>query len=233
MRAPWLADVLLAGGLAVKELPGWKGRGGEMAGIRGVVCHHTAIGPNLPDESVARILRDGRPDLKGPLSQLGLDRQGRFWVVADGRANHNGYGEWGNDSLGIEAFNDGVGEAWPQVQVDAWQRGCGALVRHLGLDAAQIKGHKETDPKRKIDPHGVDMGLFRTMVRRHLWATEDDMTPEEKAQLAEALQHAKAAKEIAERIEGLLTKPLAPLVAKDGNDKQASPRWAWYRALGL
>jgi len=63
-----------------------------------------------------RILRDGRRDLPGPLAQLGLRRDGTFVTVAGGRANHNGYGRWGNNSIGVEAYNDGVGEPWPTAQ---------------------------------------------------------------------------------------------------------------------
>jgi len=59
------------------------------------------------------LLTSGRPDLSGPLSQLGLGRDGTFFVIAAGRANHAGAGDWqgnttGNSSfIGIEAENTG------------------------------------------------------------------------------------------------------------------------------
>ena len=113
-NAIWLAGVLRAAGCKVYEMPGWKERGTrELDVIYGVVQHHTATGTNWDDDHVAFLLRDGRRDLAGPLSQLGLERDGTFVCVAAGRANHNGYGEWGNSSIGIEAYNDGVGEVWP------------------------------------------------------------------------------------------------------------------------
>lgn len=163
MILSWLPDVLRAAGLTVVEVPGWEARTTRSTGltVKGVVCHHTASSPRASDDAVVRLLRDGRSNLKGPLSQLGLDRQGRFWVVAGGRCNHNGFGTWGNDSVGIEAFNDGVGERWPAVQLDAYKRGVAAILAHCGLDAGHCKGHRETDPGRKVDPTGVDMDAFR------------------------------------------------------------------------
>jgi len=161
----WLPDVLRAAGLTVIEVDGWETRGADRITVKGVVVHHTASGPTWKDEAVAKLLRDGRPDLKGPLSQLGLDRQGRYWLVAAGRCNHNGFGLWGNDSIGVEAYNSGTGEPWPAVQVDAYQRGCAAICRHLGLDpTTQVKAHRETDPGRKSDPAGIDMPHFRAQV---------------------------------------------------------------------
>lgn len=168
MRAEWLPQVLRDAGLTVHEQPGWRARGKEMASILGVVCHHTATGPRTSDASVVALLIKGRPDLKGPLCQLGLRRDGSFDLIAAGKGNHNGYGEWGNQSIGIEAYNDGVGEPWPDVQVRAYEIGVAAILAHLGLDAQHAKGHKETDPGRKIDPSGIDMSRFRTAVAAHI-----------------------------------------------------------------
>ncbi len=164
MKLTWLADVLRAAGLDVWESPGWEGRGRDLDRIEGIVWHHTASSPRTSDTVVHAILRDGRPDLAGPLAQLGLERDGTFVVVADGKANHNGYGEWGNASIGVEAYNDGIGEPWPLVQVDAYRRGTAAILTHLGLSEARVKGHKETDPERKIDPT-LDMREQRALVR--------------------------------------------------------------------
>jgi len=164
MRLPWLADVLRAAGLAVVEVGDWQNRGDDLRSVEGIVWHHTVTGPRTSDQAVARLLRDGRPDLAGPLSQLGLDRAGRYHVVAAGKANHNGYGLWGNQSIGIEAYNDGVGEPWPDVQVAAYITGTRALLGRLGLGVDRVKGHKETDPRRKIDPAGLDMDEMRTRI---------------------------------------------------------------------
>lgn len=173
MMLTWLPDVLRAAGLVVVEFDGWQTRTTRQSGltVEGVVCHHTATGPNVSNTAVARLLANGRSDLRGPLAQLGLDRDGHFWMIAAGRCNHNGFGEWGNDSIGIEAFNDGRGEPWPDVQIDAYVLGCAAILRHLDLDVSRCLGHKETDPNRKIDPT-FDMRPFRARVADLL---EDDM----------------------------------------------------------
>lgn len=157
MRVPWLAQVLRDAGLPVYEDPGWKGRGRELTTVNGVVWHHTATGTRWADGHVLALLRHGRSDLAGPLSQLGLERDGTWVCIADGRANHNGYGKWGNQSIGVEAYNDGIGERWPSVQVDSYHLGTAAICRHLGMGADRVLGHRETDPRRKIDPTGIDM----------------------------------------------------------------------------
>ena len=183
MRAPWLADVLHDARLPIVPVDGWQGRGYALQTILGIVAHDTVTPKSTPDGSVAKLLRDGRPDLNGPLAQLGLDRQGRYWLIADGKCNHNGYGMWGNQSIGIEAFNDGKGEPWPTVQLDNWQRGCAAILHHLGLNEGHVLAHRETDPRRKVDPVGVDMDAFRRRVHTLLTPQEDDLTPEQDARL--------------------------------------------------
>lgn len=169
----WVADVLRSAGLKVVELDGWRTRGRTFV-PKGIVWHHTATSVKASDSNVDRLLRDGRPDLAGPLSQLGLRRDGTFVVVAAGRANHNGYGTWGNDSIGIEAYNDGVGEPWPLAQVDAYVRGTAAICRFLGWGADRVKAHRETDPRRKIDPAGLDMDEMRRRVTAALAQGDDD-----------------------------------------------------------
>lgn len=168
MRLPWLADVLRDAGCRVVEIPGWRGRGRDLAGVHGVVWHHTATPGRVSNDTVRRLLRDGRPDLPGPLCQLGLERDGTFVVVADGRGNHNGHGTWGNNSIGIEAYNDGVGEPWPRAQLDAFHAGTAAILRRLRLDSSRMLAHRETDPRRKIDPAGIDMHAARARVARLL-----------------------------------------------------------------
>lgn len=166
----WLADVLRDAGLKVAEQPGWQDRGrGPMSTVSGVICHHTAtaapgIMPSL------KLVTQGRSDLAGPLCHLGLGRDGTWFVVAAGRANHAGGGSWkgvidGNSTfIGVEAENAGTGkEPWPDVQMDAYRRGVAAILKKLGADASMCCGHKEYAPKRKIDPN-FDMDEFRAGV---------------------------------------------------------------------
>ncbi len=183
MRVPWLPEVLRAAGLDVVEVDGWRGRGRELAGVAGVVIHDTVTTRSWSDDSVAKLLRDGRPDLVGPLSQLGLDRWGRVWIIADGKANHNGYGLWGNNSIGIEVFCAGglAGKEEPQstVQQTAGQVATAAILRRIGADESHCQGHREQDPKRKIDPYQVDMLGYRREVAALLTLAADQPTYQE------------------------------------------------------
>jgi hypothetical protein len=166
----WLADVLRSTGLTVNETDGWKTRGhGDVGKIKGVLCHHTAGPLGHGDAPSLAVVRDGRPDLPGPLAQLVLGRSGTFYVVAAGRAYHAGKGSWpsvgtdnGNEHLiGIEAENTGLeNEPWPQVQLMAYARGAAAVLKHVGAPASMCLGHKEWAPGRKSDP-SFDMLTFR------------------------------------------------------------------------
>lgn len=172
----WLPEVLEGAGLKVAEQPGWRTRGrGEMGQVRGVMCHHTA-GPLSGIMPSLGIVTEGRSDLPGPLAQLCLGRDGTFFVVAAGRANHAGAGSWegittGNSSfIGIEAENTGhttgpKADPWPEVQLDAYRRGVAAILKRIGGSAGMCCGHKEyaLPAGRKPDPT-FDMNAFRSQV---------------------------------------------------------------------
>ena len=175
----WLAEVLLEAGLKIAEQPDWGSRGrGDIGPVKGVICHHTAGSAtgNMPSLG---IITNGRPDLSGPLAQLGLGRDGTFYIVAAGRANHAGAGSWhgittGNSNfIGIEAENTGkASDPWPEVQMDAYRRGVAAILKKIGAEAFMCCGHKEYAlPKgRKPDP-SFDMEDFRTKVKAILDGT--------------------------------------------------------------
>jgi peptidoglycan hydrolase-like protein with peptidoglycan-binding domain len=169
----WLPAVLQAAGLKVAPTAQWEDRGRrEIGEIFGVICHHTAGARNGNMPSLDLLIR-GRPDLPGPLAQLGLGRDGTFYVIAAGRCNHAGEGIWqgivnGNGNfIGIEAENTGRADdfPWPAVQMDAYRRGVAAILKHVGRSALVCAGHKEYAlPKgRKSDP-SFDMDQFRTGV---------------------------------------------------------------------
>lgn len=175
----WLPDVLMAAGLRVSLVEGWENRGARDVGkIFGVLCHHTGVksGGNMPTLKSLINGRQAGPGLKalpGPLAQLGLGRDGTYFVISAGRANHAGIGRWkgvvnGNSNfIGIEAENTGeVGDRpWPDVQMDAYHRGVAAILKHIGQAVDFCAGHKEyaTPPGRKDDPD-FDMEEFRTKV---------------------------------------------------------------------
>jgi hypothetical protein len=168
----WLADVLRKAGLQVQEVTGWQSRGqGDVSTTLGVLCHHTAGGASGVMPSLQTLI-NGRPDLSGPLAHLGLARDGTFYVIAAGHANHAGAGNWkgitaGNSHLvGIEGENTGVeGDPWPDVQMDAYKRGVAAILKHCGRTSDYCVGHKEyaLPVGRKTDPD-FDMGPFRADV---------------------------------------------------------------------
>lgn len=84
----WIADVLRAEGVKLVEYPGWQNRGhGDFKDIRGVMVHHTGS-----DNTSAASIAEGRPDLRGPLSQLHIARDGTVTIVAVGVAWHAGVG---------------------------------------------------------------------------------------------------------------------------------------------
>jgi hypothetical protein len=173
-KLTWLPDVLKGAGLKVSAVDGWQFRGrADVGEIVGVICHHTGTtvrrDQNMP---TLRTLIDGRSDLTGPLAQLGLGRDGTYYVIAAGRANHAGAGSWqgvttGNSSfIGIEAENSGeADDPWPDVQMDAYRRGAAAILKHVGRDAEFCAGHKEYAlPHGRKDDPSFDMAIFRSGV---------------------------------------------------------------------
>jgi len=173
-----LADILRGAGLTVKEVDGWKTRGhGVMASAKGILIHHTA-GPQTDDFPSLKVVRDGRTDLPGPLSQLGLGRSGTWYVIAAGRSYHAGKtiddSIFGNsNAIGIEAEatgvpSDNVGHShWPEEQYQSYVRGVKALQAAYAIPTARVLGHKEAavPAGRKPDPN-FSMSEFRTALNK-------------------------------------------------------------------
>lgn len=175
----WLPGVLKEAGLKVAEVDGWESRGrAEMGILAGVICHHTA-GPKVGNMPSLTTLVTGRSDLPGPLAQLGLGRDGTYYVIAAGRCNHGGVGAWKGVSgnarfIGIEAENTGLSNdaPWPQIQMDAYRRGAAAILRHCGQSSSDCVGHKEYAlPKGRKDDPDFDMDAFRAGVAAILEGT--------------------------------------------------------------
>jgi peptidoglycan hydrolase-like protein with peptidoglycan-binding domain len=169
----WMPGVLQAAGLKVATVEGWDTRGrAEFGTPTGVICHHT-VGPRQGNMPSLNVLIHGRSDLPGPLAQLGLGRDGTYYVIAAGRCNHAGDGSWqgitaGNTRfIGIEAENTGGPDdtPWPAIQVQCYRRGVAAILKHIGRGAEFCAGHKEYAlPRgRKADPD-FDMNAFRQAV---------------------------------------------------------------------
>ena len=183
-----LADVLRRAGLQVEEVDGWElrargGAGYPSSGPIGIIVHHTASGP----------AKDGPVDVREmtfecavkPMTNLYVDRRGTWWVCAAGATNTNGKGgplgplplnSANSRVIGIEAGNNGVGEQWPDVMQDSYVVGVAALAEAYRIDTANVYGHYEWAPSRKVDPAGPsrfgavgphgswDMDAFRAAV---------------------------------------------------------------------
>jgi len=202
MSATWLADALRAGGCKVNEIvvPDWKTRGhtdgAALATVVGIVGHHTA-GAATGDLPSLGIVRDGRPDLAGPLANLMLSRAGVWVPIAAGRAWHGGAadnpanfpwvpnGDANGYCIGIEAESAGTGD-WTAAQLDAYPRGVAALLRHQQLPASRFIAHKEWAPSRKVDPARWpgDMAAFRATVNSILIGDDVPLTDAEKDDIA-------------------------------------------------
>ncbi len=177
-RMLWLADTARDAGLVVVEVDGWRTRGEASMDPKGIINHHTGVlaGGDLP--SLTGLVK-GRPDLAGPLCHYGLGRSGTVYVVASGKANHAGDGQWqGNtfldhsrEMVGIEAEHTGSpSDPWPEEQLEAYRMLDAAILRHIGQPTANLCGHKEwaqppeSTKDRKPDPVGIDMDEWRKSV---------------------------------------------------------------------
>jgi hypothetical protein len=130
--------------------------------------------------SLNLITYQGNATTPPPLANLGLGRSGTIYVIAAGRANHAGEGNWrglmGNASvLGIEAEHTGkASDPWPAAQLDAYVKLSAQICQRAGFGVEMVCGHKEWAPRRKIDPISLDMDDMRRRIAR---AMEDEMEP--------------------------------------------------------
>lgn len=181
-RDTGIADRLRAAGLKVVEVAGWKTRGSTSFNPRGSVDHHTAGSRNGNAPSL-NICINGRSDLPGPLCHVLIGRDNTCFVVAAGRANHAGRGDWqglaGNSSVyGIERENVGTtAEPWRADQTETAARAHAALLRGSGISANMLCEHKEWT-RRKPDAHTVSGGTMRSLCARFLAGEEPAPPPQ-------------------------------------------------------
>jgi hypothetical protein len=187
VRLTGLADALRRWKLDVEEVPGWEKLGKDFPSMPEVVlAHHTGTPATAKgDYPSLNVVRNGRSDLPGPLSQVGIGRSGKVYVIAAGKCNHAGEGSWlginvGNyKSVGIEAESPGGGE-WTAEQRRVYPIVCAALCELLDTPATHVAGHRETALPlgRKPDPRGIDLVKLRAKVAALLAAgPEPEPTP--------------------------------------------------------
>lgn len=167
-----LAAILSGAGETVVEIAGWQSRARppETGSFdpSGILWHHT--GPGVDGQAGAEWMGEvGRSDLPPPLVQLSVGRDGTWYVIAAGRANHAGEarasgpmpaGDGNTMYLGVEVQNSGT-EGYSTAQMGAMLRGGAALTRAYGWLVDANRGHKETSLEGKWDPGLLDMDRFR------------------------------------------------------------------------
>ena len=179
----WLADVLKAQkpALKVRELPDWQEYGhGDMRSIWGVMLHHTGSA-----RADAMSIRNGRPDLPGPLSQLHIAQDGTVTVVAAGVCWHAGMGSYPGiptdlanyHTIGIECAwprdtsitpATQTRERWPDAQIIAMRDTVAAILTRLGFGSDRLIAHKEWAGRSqgKWDPGNLSMDWMRSEVAK-------------------------------------------------------------------
>jgi hypothetical protein len=163
-----LSQWLRAAGLRVIEYDGWQTRARSSGGYNKpaplcIMWHHTASNPSSDGQQDASYCAVGAED--APLANIYIQRDGTVWVLAAGATNTNGKGKslrfsrgtvpqdsMNSYAVGFEVANNGVGEQWPQAQVDAYFAASNAINAALGNRPDDIASHWEYAPDRKIDP---------------------------------------------------------------------------------
>lgn len=194
----WLEDVLrpVLGG-RLKALPDWENYGhGDFGNIWGVMVHHTG---NAAADAMS--IRNGRPDLDGPLSNLHIAQDGTVTIVAAGVCWHAGAGSYpgiptdgGNQVLiGIECAwprdtsitaATQTRERWPDAEIIAMRDTVAAILNRLKFASDRVIAHKEYAGARqgKWDPGNLDMAWFRREVakaQRGDFLTAQPMKPQQ------------------------------------------------------
>jgi hypothetical protein len=178
MRIHELPAKLRERGLTVREVAGWETRGNEFpTRPDGALRHWDAIGSKAPTAGLG-VITNGRPDLAGPLAQVyqsrytdanGLDI---VYVVASGKANHAGAGEWNGISgnynlLGVEIAWSGPSEPFPAKRKLTSELVMRALLDCCaGTNPNDVAEHREyaKPAGRKIDTNLDGNELRRRMV---------------------------------------------------------------------
>lgn len=173
MGSLYLTDLdewLRAAGLDVVLYDGWQTRARSSGGFNsmplGVQWHHTASSGSNPRGDCDYSWRNSSDR---PIGNVYLATDGTVWIGAAGASNTAGKGgpypmsrgtvpsDQGNTTtFAIEAANNGVGQAWPKDQIDAFFILSNTLNKHFGNKPTDLFTHADYTLKqgsyRKIDP---------------------------------------------------------------------------------
>jgi len=119
-----------------------------------IILHHTA------QASTDQTIRTFILKSTGTSAHYIIGRDGKLVHMVNDylRANHAGVGKWGNEadlnssSLGIEIDNNG-NEPYSDAQINSLISLLSVLTKKYNIPAANIIGHSDISPKRKIDPN--------------------------------------------------------------------------------
>lgn len=167
-----LADWLRDAGLIVVEYDGWesrcRGSGSYSEFPYCVMWHHTASPVSWDGKKDADYI--AVQDSNAPISNLYIERSGTVWLLAAGATNTNGKGKstsfsrgtvnqdcMNSHALGVEMGNDGVGELWPQSQVDSMFTVSNVCNERFGNAPEDVCTHQDYAPDRKIDPATINV----------------------------------------------------------------------------
>lgn len=162
-----LGNWLRGAGLSVIEMDGWQTRARGSSGFTKmplcVMWHHTASSPSWDGQKDADYITYGDED--APLANLYIERSGTVWVLAAGATNTNGKGKtltfsrgtvpensMNTHAIGVEMGNNGVGEPWPEAQINAAFVVNNVCNRNCGNQPTDLSTHQFYAPDRKIDP---------------------------------------------------------------------------------
>lgn len=119
-----------------------------------IILHHTA------QESADLTIKTFTVKSTGTSAHYVIGRDGKVIQMVNDylRANHAGVAKWGNEtdlnscSLGIEIDNNGD-EPYADVQIKSLLSLLAVLTKKYNIPAANVIGHSDIAPKRKIDPN--------------------------------------------------------------------------------
>jgi hypothetical protein len=160
-----------------------------------VMNHHTA-GPSTGATPSLALVKNGRSDLPGPLSNGYGGRDHVYRIITMGLANHPGLGgpltvagftipkDNARDSCwGTEWEHDGV-SPWPADMRDFTARSNAALLEWMDRPVTACIEHKTWAPTRKIDRNTYTAEKGQDEVRAYLASLEDDVTEADKDDIA-------------------------------------------------